>query len=198
MDSLAEQIIVDVLTREMSMPENSVWIRDQNRKIPNDDGLYLVVGMVSSVPQSSQTFMKEVVTPQPSPAPPVVQMVEVQEVQMCENIQIDIFSRSNAAIRRQWEVMAALKSFYCQQRQEQNYFKIFRNPTSILNLSSAEGSSQLNRFGLSFPCFVWYRKERSLTPNGGDWYDDFTTRVDDANTIGTEAGLFEFNIAAEE
>lgn len=198
MQSLAEQIIVDILSHEMDInPARNIWVRDQNRKIPGDDQLYIIVGMTDSTGISSQTYMKERITPNP-PGDPIVAQVEVNEAQLSENIQIDLVSRSNSAILRRWEVIAALRSIYSQQQQELNDFKIFRQPRSFVNASYAEGGSQLNRFSLSFPCFVWYRKERVLDPGGSEYFDDFTTRVDDEKTIGTPEGIFEFRIAAEE
>ncbi len=195
----AEQIIVDIIAQEMEIdPAKNIWVRDQNRKIPANDELYIVVGMVDSVPISSKTHMIERVTPQPDPDPDLVQQVEINEAQLKENIQIDVLSKSDLARSRRWEVIAALRSILSQQRQEENSFKIFRLPQSFVNASIAEGGSQLNRFSMSFSCFVWYRKEKILTPDGGDYYDDFTTRVDDAETIGEDDGIFEFKITAED
>lgn len=189
MDTLAEQIIVDIIRREMNMPQNAVWVRDQNRKIPNDDGLYIVAGLTDATALSSNTYMIQ--TEQD-------QQVEVNQVQMLENLQVDILSRSNQALLRHWEVMAALHSIYAQQQQENNYFKICRLPRNFINASSAEGGSQLNRFSLSFACFVWYRKEKVLNSGDGQYYNEFGTRVDDALTIDTDDGIFEFNIPTED
>jgi hypothetical protein len=188
MDSLAEQIIVSILQNEMALPVDTVWVRNQNRKIPNDDRLYAVVGMTDAYPQSSNTSVRE---------DEFGQQIEVNQVQLCENIQIDVFSRSNDALMRHWEVMAALQSIYAQQQMEKNYFKISRLPRSFLNTSDAEGGSLLNRFTLSFACFVWYRKEKVLNSGDGQYYSDFGTRADDEISIGTDTGIFEFNIAAE-
>lgn len=193
MQSLAEQIIIDIIANEMAIdPARNIWVRDQNRKIPNDDGLYIIVGMVDSIFMSSQTYLRQQATP-----PPVTQY-EVNEVALSENIQIDILSRSQAAILRRWEVIAALRSIYSQQKQEENSFKIFRQPRSFINASLPEGGSQLNRFALSFPCFVWYRKEKALSPTGNQYFDNFETRVDDEKTIGTPEGIFKFTITPED
>jgi hypothetical protein len=197
MNSLAEQIIVDILGTRMALAAGSIWIRDQSRKIPPGNGLYVVVGMVDAASMSSLTYMEEKTTPQPEPAPPLVEQVEINRVSMRENIQIDIFSRSNAAILRRWEILAALRSIYSQQQQEENYFKIFRIPSSFVNSSIAEGGSQLNRYTVTVPCFVWYKKETILDPDTKEYYDSFETRVDDEKTIGTEHGIFEFTITEE-
>lgn len=247
MNKLASQIIVDILNRSMKMPANSVWLRDQNRLIPNDKGLYIDVGIVQSYTMSNVTTIRdgspletydqlgqtwdpkpvngfdsgvtydsgESYDQQPNSeydANPVenydvpgqtfdvpgqtwdaqvAATTEVNKLQMREDIQIDIWSRSNAAIYRNWEVIAAIQSIYAQQQMELFNFKIFRVPRSMINTSSAEGSAQLNRYTITISCFVWYVKETLLTTNGGDYYDDFHQRVDVEKTIGTQVDQYD-------
>lgn len=191
MNSLSEQVIIDILKERMALSDGQIWVRSQNRKIPADTKLYLIVGMVSTQVNSVQTYMEERIIETRT------KQVEINRVQTLENIQIDILSRSNDAITRRWEILAALKSIYAQQKQEENYFKICRESVSLLDTSSAEGSSQLNRFTITIPCFVWYKKETVLEEEY-DYYDDFTQRVDDAKTIGEAEGLIEFEIKGDE
>lgn len=214
MNKLASQIIVDILARQMAMPANSVWLRDQNRVIPNDDGLYIDVGIVNSYVLSNETWIAEGTLTQdwdqlgetfddPNQeetdydAPPVTGVIEYNKLQAREDIQIDIWSRSNQAIFRNWEIAAALQSIYAQQQMELVNFKIFRIPRSMTNTSAAEGGSQLNRYTLIISCFVWYVKETLLNVPFGDYYDDFNQRVDDRHTIGTDTPMFTFEINQE-
>lgn len=185
MNSLTAQILVDIVRVQLGLDVDQVWIRDQNKKIPNDNRLYVIVGMVDSsvISATSEAVFNE----------ENEEVEDVQRVIISENIQIDIFSRSNAALSRRWEIVSALRSIYSQQRQEENFFKIYRIPRSFLNTSDAEGGSRLNRFSLTFACQVWYKKIVGEF-SGGDYYNDFDTRADDANTIGEEDGLFQFNI----
>ncbi len=191
MDSLPAQIIASVIRHEMQLGEEAVWLRDQDRQIPQDNGLYVVVGMVSSIPTANATRMEGVVVDD--------ETIEhqISEVQLLENIQIDIFSNSNESLMRSWEIIAALQSFYCQQLQETNYFKIFRMPRSFIDTSSAEGGSILKRYTLVFACQTWYRKDVVFSTPLGDYYDDFTTRVDDEKTIGNTDPLFDFQITPD-
>jgi len=191
MNSLAEQVIIDILQERMTLSDSQIWVRSQNRKIPADTKLYIIVGMISTQVNSAQTYMEERIINT------ITKQVEVNRVQTLENIQIDILSRSNDAITRRWEIIAALKSIYAQQKQETNFFKICREPASFLDTSSAEGSSQLNRFSITIPCFVWYKKETVLEEEY-DYYDDFTQRVDDVKTISEADGLIEFEIKGDE
>ncbi len=219
MNTLAEQIIVDILTEEMQLPAKSIWIRDQNRLMPNDSGLYVIVGFIDGQVLSSETYTRA----DPAQSDQYFSddalnepyffddnfteayctnalggtINEVTRVQMMENIQISILSRDTQALRRHWEIVGALRSIYSQQQQEFNSFKIFRIPRSFVNASSAEGGSNINRFSITIPALVWYLKERVLSSDNGDYYDDFTTRVDDEKTIGTPHGIFAFEIKGD-
>lgn len=188
MRRLTAQVIVDILKQEMCLADDAVWVRNQNVLIPNDTGLYIIVGMRESYPIANVTKMTTVQNGND------VDAYQVCEITQREIIQIDIVSRSNAALLRNWEVTAALQSFYSQQQQELNNFKIFRIPRSFVDSSESEGPAQLNKYSISIACFVWYRKTTQLTSPLGDYYDDFTTRVDDENTIGTDTPLLEFEI----
>jgi hypothetical protein len=182
---LASQVIIDILNNEMDMPQNAVWLRQQNRTIPNDNGLYIAVGLVSAQTIGNVTTMETISNEQ----------CEVNQVMQQEAIQIDLLSsaESNQAMLRNWEVVAALQGFYSQQLQELNNFKIFRVPRSFIDTSSAEGGSMLQRYSITIMAFVWYRKQTLLNPPLGDYYDDFTQQVSDDQT----GELFSFEINAD-
>lgn len=194
MNKTTEQIIVDIMLHEMGFPESSVWLRDENKVIPKDDALYMMVGMIGAPQVIGAIGRTEPYTP-PAPAPQIEVLKEIQEMTTQENIQIDLFSRSDEARMRRAEPILALRSIYSQQMQELYRFKIFALPSSFVNTSSAEGGSQIKRFSITMACHVWYRKEK--IPTGYDYYDDFDTRVDDEKTIGTENGIIEFNAPAD-
>lgn len=190
MQSLAEQIVVDIIRNEMGLASDQVFIRDMNVKIPDDTRLYVVVGMIDAVTYSaSEPYLREEIIGSD------VTVLEVQEMQMGENIQIDILSRSREAIMKKNEVTMSLNSFYAKQKQEEHNFKIARLPRSVVNSSYAEGGSQLNRFSITHMCLTWHRKIKDLS--GNDYYDKFKTRVDDERTIGTEHGIIEFEITPD-
>lgn len=191
-EKLASQVIIDILNHELNMPANSVWLRDQNRTIPNDNNLYIEVGLTGAHTISNVTSMITEIDPATQ------QPVEYQlcQLQQQETIQIDLFSsaQNNYAMLRNWEVIVALQSFYSQQLQEENNFKIFRNPLFMGDTSSAEGGSFIQRYTITIIAFVWYRKQTALNSPNGDYYDDFSTRVDTAHTIGTPTPIIEFEI----
>lgn len=187
-DKLPAQIIIDILQNEMCLPAGNIWLRDQNKVIPGDDQLYAVVGMVDSHPFSNISEITPVTVDGQQ------QMQETQRVTIQENIQVDLFSSTFEAAQRAWEVIAAMHSLYSRQQQEANSFKIFRIPANFVNLSGQEGGSLINRRTLIIPVHAWYQKTKVLSQSGGKYYDDFTQRVDDAQTIALEEGLIEFEI----
>lgn len=191
-EQLASQVIIDILNQEMCMPANAVWLRQQNRTIPNDNGLYIAVGLVGAQTIGNVTSM----VTQINPITNELAEYQLSQVIQQEAIQIDLLSsaESNHAMLRNWEVVAALQSFYSQQLQEANYFKIFRVPRSFVDTSSAEGGSMLQRYTITIIAFVWYRKLTLLNSPLGDYYDDFTTEVNDDVSINTTTPLFEFEI----
>jgi hypothetical protein len=183
MNNLAEQIIIDILTHEMALPSGSAWVQSQNKKIPETTGLFVVAGMISSTVLSNTKFY----TPQETPLPPT--LLETIEIITRDAIQIDILSRNNDAILRRWEVLASLTSLYSVQMQELNDFRIFQIPNSFVNTSQAEGGSNINRFSITIACNVWFRREKLLQQTTKEFYDTFTTRVDNDKTIATPNAL---------
>lgn len=181
---IPEQIIVEVLQTELSLPVNSVWIRNQNVKIPNDDKLYIAVGAVDSQVVSSVNNI----------IPTDAGMSEKQQTVVKENIQIDIFSRSTEALLRRMEVLNALVSVHSRQMQELHQMRIFTIPTSFVNTSGVEGGSSINRFTIVIAAQALFTKEKVLVSTEGDYFDEFATRADDKDTIDTAEGIVEFTI----
>jgi len=192
MEIPTEEIFVEIIRDFMELAADQVVIRDQNFKIPNDNRVYVIIGMVDSRPYGAKTQM---VTRLTAGSDPQSYEVQITGTQVRENIQIDIMSRSNQAILRKNDLYLAVNSFAAKQAQEEYGFKISRIPTNFVNSSAAEGGSNLNRFTLTIPCMVWYSKEIGMPTN--DYYDNFKTRVDDEDTIGTDSGIFEFEITED-
>lgn len=194
MQKPTEEIFVEIIREFMGLQSNQVVVRDQNFKLPNDQRIYIVVGMVDSRPYSAQSYMETRFTEGSDPEP---YEVEITQTQLRENIQIDIMSRDRKAILQRNEVYLAVNSIRCKQAQEEYGFKIARIPTNFVNTSAAEGGSNINRFTMTIPCLTWYEKVISLSEDGKYYYDRFKTRVDDEKSIETDTPLFEFEINSE-
>lgn len=186
MSNLAtEQILVDIIKSEMSLANNNVFVATQNKQISNDTSLYVTVRLVDApIYANNRKTVKN---------GDINADVE-QAVYVKENMQIDVFSASNLAITRRYEILLALNSVYSIQKQEEEEFKIFQVPVNFVNSSGAEGGSEIYRYTATISCFRTYRKSTNITEITGDYYNDFDTRVDDKDTISTDTGLIEFNI----
>ena len=191
MNSLAVQIIINILIEEMGIDPARIWIEQQNVKIPTDNGLFIVVGLADAKVMCNTTYMVA------ETVDDVTTQHEINQVQQREEIKISILSRSNEATFRNWEVVAAMQSFYSQQQQELNNFKIFRIPANVIKIPTIEGGSNINEFAITVSAFVWYKKDKLITSPLGDYYDDFTTRVDDEITIGTDNPIAEFEFTSD-
>lgn len=184
MKRLTAQIIIDIIREEMTIPSNQIWIRNQSTKIPNDNNLYIIVGVISSIPQSNNVYMATVQDMQ----------IQINQSNIKEMVQIDVVSHANVALTAYNDVIMALNSYYSQQQQELNNFRIYPLGINVADTGSAEGASMLNRYSITVPVMAWYRKEKLLNSPLGDYYDDFTARVDDDNSIGTDKPIAEFEI----
>lgn len=197
MNRLSEQVFIDILKSELGLTDAQLWVRNQNRKIPPEKGIWVIVGL-QGIPRirSTKSEIETREIPQPDPAPPIVETWEVISATTAEAIQIDIVSRNNDTLNLRMGIIMALASIKSQQVQEQNAMRIFTQSLGFVDTSGAEGGSNVNRYTVTVPCFSWYKMEKLLSATGGDYYDDFTTRVDDAKTIAEPDGLFDFRITA--
>lgn len=187
MDRPTVSYIREILIEEMMIDSQRIWVRDQNVVIPKDQNLFIVLGMIDSVTVSVTN----------TPVEDGSGLEEKLSIVMRENIQIDIFSRNIDALTRRWEIQAALRSVYSTQVQEENKFRIYAHSSSFVNTSETEGAERINKYSITIPVHVWYSKTKAISTINGDYYDKFSTRVDDSQTIGQPDGLFEFEIQGE-
>lgn len=190
MNSLIEQLLVDIIKHNLSLDNERVFIGNQNKKLPPDNNLFVIVTTLSEQPFGvNSSMISKIVAPDVTAT-----MWERQEVLSKATVQIDLLSRNTDALTRRWEIVAALQSFYAQQKMEENSCKIARIPSSFVNASAAEGGSNINRFAITISALIWNRKDIALPTY--DYYDSFTQRVDDEKSIGTANGIIEFTIDA--
>lgn len=193
MPSVIEQTVADIIQNQMGLTNDRIWIQDQNRIVPTDEELYVVVGTVDETPIGTHEEVTYTEIPDTDPQEYVV--TETLQAVTHANVQIDIASRNLDAITRRWEILTALRSIFAQQAMEEVQCKVFRIPRSFTKTSGPEGGSNLNRYTLVIPCHMIFVTTNTLPPN--DYYDDFKTRVDDEKTIGQEDGLIEFEITGD-
>lgn len=171
-----EKVIVDLIRTGLNLPANwgydengneipCVSIKSQNIKLFNTPNLQITVSTADSkvFANRKEYFQTK------------VNNVDVLAERICINdqriMQIDIYSRTNDARQRFWEVQACLNSTYCEQLQDQYQFRIGKISTAH-NLSGLDGGSDINRYTIRFNCLSWFEKI-----NLPDYYDSFDTEV---------------------
>lgn len=170
-----EKILVDIIQKEMNLPDNygkihgdivpSVTIYAQNIKLFNTDKIQITIKTLTAHDYSNR--IEYIENPEPTDPDGKDALLEVQDINQSRMMQVDIYSRNNEARQRFWEVSAALKSTYSQQMQDKYSFKI-GTITNDINLSGLSGGSDINRYTLTFNVLVHYQKSKPI-----DYYDKF-------------------------
>jgi hypothetical protein len=166
-----ESVICQLLRVELGLPQNSVWIASDSRKIPPDDGMYVSVGMLSAQPISNNIRFDW------------DRNDNEQVVTLNGMFQVDVFSRDTSALERNWEVVAALQSYYASQLMEKYQFRIHEISGPIVNTSTVEGGSQMFRYSITI-AVTWAEHKVSHV----DYYTKFSI------SVGNEEKLDEWTV----
>lgn len=189
---IIEKIIVNILTNELGLKPENIWIYAQNRKLPTDGKeLYCTVGCTRSKIISSKSIFD-----------PENQTERMEVIERC-SVQIDLMSiaPNNEARDRRQEVVMALNSFYAQNLMEQYQVRIFEIPQSLEYTGTTYGGSEVNRYSCVCRCFVktiktkasdYYTYFRTLLSENGDEEEDeygvLPEEPDDSDDNGTDNG----------
>jgi len=183
-DKIIEKYIVDILTKEMNLETDHIWIWSQNRKLPdNAKGLYCTVGVINSRVVSAKSIMEDVEVEGGS------ESQEVQEIYEFCDVQIDLMSYDNQARDRRSEIIMALNSFYAQNLMEKEQFRIYEIPHNLVNMSHLFGGSQINVWSVVITCDILTRKKKDT-----DYYDKFRINTKE---VPAEAGILVDNPTIE-
>lgn len=125
-----------------------------------------------------------------------IKLHEKQLVLFMETVQIDLFSRSDEARDRRYELLSSLTSIHSVQKQEENGVNIFRVPSAFINTSAIEGGSRINRYTIRMQCNNAFSNLNEVTDEigSGNFYDQFKLRVDDEESISEDTGIIEIGI----
>lgn len=156
------KIIADILSHEMDLTPDRIFIYNDGRELPKDAGLYIVLYVNQTPPYGAKTEYKE--TEQG--------FVEVQTLNFQQTIIASVVSKDTSARQRVYEVQLAVNSTYSQQMQEKYGCHISRI-ADVQDLSFLEETSRLNRFDTTIR--VLAAKEKIQTV---DYYDKFSHTED--------------------
>lgn len=151
------KIIADILSHQMNLDPSRIFIYNDGRTLPKDDGLYIVLYVHRTPPYGSKTEYKETAEG----------LIEVQSLNFQQTIIASAVSKSTEARQRAYEVQMAVNSTYSQQMQEKYGCHISRI-APVQDLSFLETTSRLNRFDTTVVVLAAVEKETVV-----DYYDQF-------------------------
>jgi len=159
------KIIGDILTEFMSLSAGQVMIYNQDFKLPETSGLFIILQYNSSQNYSS--------TNEFIPADEGIEGgQESITTLMKEDYTINVISKNDEARQRKEEVIMGLNSNFSQDKQGLYQFQIARVSNSFVNVSELEGAGMLNRFAINISLLAHYTKTINTS-----YYDDFTNQI---------------------
>lgn len=151
-------VLADIIKNCLSLADGQVFIYNQNFKLPETSGLFVIIQYNSSQEYASNNEF----------VPTDEGANEVMSLQVREEYTINVMSKDNTARTRKEEVKMALRSNYSQNQQGLYQFSIGRLG-NFVNVSELEGANVINRFALNVSLLAHYSKTLAT-----DYYDTFT------------------------
>jgi hypothetical protein len=152
------KIIADIIKHELLLLDDEIYIYNQDFKVPNKQGLFVVIIAEDSNAYSANSRVEG--------------SQETTAVLTHESYDINIMSKNNEARLRKDEVYMALVSQYAQQQQDLYQFRIAQIPNNVMNLSEIEGAGMLNRFMINVSVMAWIKRTKEI-----DYFDKFSTNT---------------------
>lgn len=146
------KVIADIITHEMNITPNRVFLFNDVRKLPTDAELFVVLDEQDYPPHGSELKYKETLSGD---------FVEVQTLNVRKRITISLISKNTDARTRQYEPQMALNSTYAQQKQEEYGFHV--STTSVMqNRSFLEATARLTRFDTEVMITTAFEKTQTV------------------------------------
>ena len=152
-------VIADILSHELQLGQDRIFIYNDGRQLPKDSGLYIVLLIDSRPPYGTKTEYKEVNGV----------YCNVQSMNVAEKVTAQIVSKDTTARKRAYEVQMAMSSNYAIQQMEKYGFHISRI-ANVMDASFVEATTRMNRFDCEINILTAYEKVSSV-----DYYDTFNT-----------------------
>lgn len=142
------KVIAELLANQMDLSADRIFIYNDGRPLPKDDGLYLVISINGTEPfRNTSKFTKKVVNG-------VETFTDEIDINFKQNIIVSVISKDSSARLRAYEVTGALSSIYSQQLQEKyacHIAKIGR----VTDASFLEKTDMLTRMDVSISVLSW-------------------------------------------
>lgn len=167
MNEEAIVVIRDIIKTQLGLDNSNIWIFNQDIKIPDTSGLFVVLETVNRIATAVNTKFVENDTQDG--------IDEMQYLNFQEEIAIDLISKDRAAQTRQGEVVLSFDSLYGREQQELYQFKIAKINQPFINISEVEGTGMLNRFRLTVTALTWQERKASTVFYDNNFDPEITT-----------------------
>jgi hypothetical protein len=164
-----ESLFCEILIHELGLPPDHVWITGQNRVIPPSDGLFISVGLLGASVIGNVTRFR----PQLDAAD--------HGVSFSGLVQVNVFSRSNAAMDRGWEVVAAFNSPFSVALMEKKMCRIAQNSREFVRRIPQIGGEEISHYAITFSAF-WQSSKLSAQ----DSYGHFEVQSGDEKNLARD------------
>jgi len=164
---ITAQIICNIIQNYLDLSEEQIWIYNQRRKIPPTEGLFVVVGLMSTVPYGNN--VKFLVGSGSGLEQEISQMMQ-------ETLTINMFSYDLSALERMPECIGSFQTVYSEQMQEKYAMQIGVVPTNVSDTSFVEASAILYRQTITLRVLRAYSKISQA-----QYFDEFKTDIYDSS-----------------
>lgn len=163
-------LLADIIQKELELADGRVYLFNQKIMQPTDDGLFVALSVPMVKPFGNVRGFTGASSSASSDA----------YVAVAATVDIDVISKSTAALDRKEEVLFALASLYASQQQTANGFSVARLPTRFLNISGIDGAAIPYRFRLSLVMTYAFAKSKPAP-----YFDSFGREVygDDGSVV---------------
>lgn len=151
------KVVADILAHFMNLTQERIFIYNDGRELPKDNGLYLVLSIQSRKPYGTRSQQKNINGV----------FREVLTTNVAERLICSICSKNSDARTRSFEVQMAMTSDYAQQMMDLYGFHISQI-ADVQDRSFLEQTARLNRFDCEINCLTAYEKIQGI-----DYYDQF-------------------------
>ena len=162
------KVIAELLSRELNLGSDRIFIYNDGRPLPKDKGMYIVLSINGTQVFRNTSETKSIVNDNESV------YTEIRNQNFKQNIIVSVISEDSSARYMANDVVMALSSVYSQQLQEKYSCHIARI-AHITDASFLEKTDMLTRMDVSVSVLSWKQLSKPV-----DYYvvNEFETRFE--------------------
>jgi len=154
------KIIADILSHELNLNDDRIFIYNDGRPLPKDNGLYISLCINEIIPFANNNKTGDINET----------FSEKQSLNYRQKIIASVISKDNTARIAAYNAVMALNSTYSQQIQEQ-YACHIAKIAHVTDASFLEETSRLNRFDVAINVISWAEMTKEI-----DYYNTGDTQ----------------------